>query len=134
MQTQNGYWWAVSIRQENDRPEIIDVETYSFGQMATRIGDPDPFNLIEFDLLQRVDTDRLPTTGSVDREAVQEGYWWALDPAEGHQIVLIGKGMIVQDFNGDFDRSLDEFEFLMPIDTSRWPNGKQGIHIRTSPI
>ncbi|RVD64207.1 hypothetical protein [Mesorhizobium sp. M7A.F.Ca.ET.027.03.2.1] len=122
MQTQNGYWWAISIRQDDGRPEIIDVGTYSFGQMANRIGDSDPFDLFEFELLQHVDTSAWPQTGKVDPGAVSEGYWWAVDPAEeAHQIVLVGKDGAVQDFNGDFGSSLDAFEFLMPIDTSGWP-------------
>ncbi|RVC81482.1 hypothetical protein EN745_09635 [Mesorhizobium sp. M4A.F.Ca.ET.022.05.2.1] len=86
MKTQNGYWWAISIRQEDDRPEIIDVGSYSFGQMATRAGDADPFDLIEFELLQHLDTSRWPTHGAVDPATVREGYWWALDPEENaHQ-------------------------------------------------
>ncbi|WP_192182189.1 hypothetical protein [Mesorhizobium amorphae] len=116
MRTQNGYWWAISIRQDDDRPEIIDVGSYSFGQMA-RVGDSDPFDLIEFELLQHLDTTRWPTEGAVDPATVHEGYWWALDPEEeAHQIVFVGKDLVVRDFNGDFERSLDEFEFVMPLD------------------
>ncbi|TPK72364.1 hypothetical protein FJ950_08660 [Mesorhizobium sp. B2-3-14] len=118
MQKQNGYWWAISVRQDHDRPEIINVGSYSLGQVAIRIGDSDLFDLVEFELLQHVDTSAWPQKGAVDPETVREGYWWALDPDEGHQIVLVDKGGSVQDFNGDFERSLDEFEFLMPIDTT----------------
>lgn len=117
MQTQNGYWWAISIRQEDDRPEIINVVSYSFGQMATRVGDSDPFDLIEFELLQPLDSSLWPTEGAVDSATVHEGYWWALDPdEEAHQIVFVGKDGAVRDFNGDFERNVDEFEFLMPLD------------------
>ncbi|WP_095780060.1 hypothetical protein [Mesorhizobium sp. WSM3868] len=105
MQTQNGYWWATSIRQDDDRPEIIDVGSYPFGQMANRIGDSDPFDLVEFELLQHVDTSAWPQTSAVGLETVHEGYWWALDPDGGRQIVMVGKDGSVQDFNGDFERS-----------------------------
>ncbi|ESY71707.1 hypothetical protein NKJ90_23495 [Mesorhizobium sp. M0051] len=117
MRIQSGYWWAISIRQEDDRPEIIDVGSYSFGQMANRVGDADPFDLIEFELLQWLDASLWPTEGAVDPSTVREGYWWALDPAENaYQIVLVGKDRAVRTFNGDFDSCLDEFEFLMPLD------------------
>ncbi|MER9690091.1 hypothetical protein [Mesorhizobium sp. M0139] len=85
--------------------------------MANRVGDADPFDLIEFELLQWLDASLWPTEGAVDPSTVREGYWWALDPAENaYQIVLVGKDRAVRTFNGDFDSCLDEFEFLMPLD------------------
>lgn len=84
MRIQSGYWWAISIRQEDDRPEIIDVGSYSFGQMANRVGDADPFDLIEFELLQWLDASLWPMEGAVDPSTVREGYWWALDRQRTH--------------------------------------------------
>lgn len=125
MRRRDGYWWAISIRQEDDRPEIINVDTYSFGQMATRIGDSDPFDLMEFDFIHPVDTSRWPKACRVDQATVHEGYWWVLEPGDGHQIVLVGKDGYVRDFNGDLESRVDNFEFLMPIDTSGWSNDHQ---------
>lgn len=118
MRTQNGYWWAISIQQQDGRPEIIDVN----GDIATRVSDSWHYNIIEFDLLQLVDTSHWPKDGSVDRKTVYEGYWWAFDPTEEvHTIVLVGEHHAVQDFDGDIARSLEDFDFRMPIDTSGWP-------------
>ncbi|TIL23664.1 MAG: hypothetical protein E5Y88_22315 [Mesorhizobium sp.] len=127
---EDGYWWAIGLHPESDgEPEIIDV----LGLEATRLGDSWLYHVGEFVLLQRVDTSRWPQKGklteeelldenyAVDPAKVHEGYWWALDCLEeSPQIILVGKNS-VQAFAGDIDRSLDEFEFLMPIDTSGWP-------------
>lgn len=118
MQTQNGYWWAINSQQEDDRPEIIEIS----GEMATRASDSWPYGIFDFELIQHIDTCPWPQESSVDPATVREGYWWAFDPEEdAHQIVLVCEHGCVQDFNGDIDRGVDDFKFLMPIDMSAWP-------------
>ncbi|MER8921686.1 hypothetical protein [Mesorhizobium sp. M0802] len=115
---QNGYWWAINLQKEGDRPEIIEIS----GQMATRISDSWPYGIFDFKLIQHIDTGPWPQEGTVDPAKVREGYWWAFDPhEEAHQIVLVFERGSVQDFNGDIDRFVADYEFLMPIDTSAWP-------------
>ena len=135
MQTKNGYWWAVSFHPEDDgQPEIIDVN----GQGASRMGDDWPYHVGEFDLLQRVDTSRWPQKGklteeelldpdySVDPATVQEGYWWAIHSEDFQPLIVrVGKDAVVCRLEGE-DR-LDDFEFLMPIDTSTWPKGTEPL-------
>ena len=128
MQLQDGYWWAIRLHPLDDgKPEII-VRT---GKEASRMGDDWPYHVGEFDLLQRVDTSRWPQKGKlaeeelldpdyrVDPATVHEGYWWAIH-AEDFQplIVRVGKDVV---YRLDCEDMLDNFEFLMSIDTSGWP-------------
>jgi hypothetical protein len=124
---EDGYWWATSLRLKDDgEPEIIDV----YGQEATRISDSWPYHVDEFLLLQRVDTSRWPQKGKrteeelldenheVDPVKIHEGYWWAISIEDLQPLIVrVRKDKAVQGFNGDLDHSLDEFEFLVPIDT-----------------
>jgi hypothetical protein len=128
---EDGYWWATSLRLEDDgEPEIIDV----YGQGATRMSDSWPYQVGEFLLLERVDTSRWPQKGKrteeelpdenyeVDPVTIHEGYWWAISFEDLQPLVVrVGKDKAVQDFNGDIEQSLNQFEFLVSIDTSGWP-------------
>ncbi|MFK0689549.1 hypothetical protein ACFX5Q_15265 [Mesorhizobium sp. IMUNJ 23033] len=129
MQRQNGYWWAISLHQEDDGlPEIIDVH----GQEAARMGDDWPYHIGEFDMLQHVDTSGWPQKGklteeelldpdyAVDPATVHEGYWWAIHSEDFQPLIVrVGKDAVV--YRLDCEDDLNNFEFLMPIDTSGWP-------------
>lgn len=127
MRTQDGYWWAISIRQEDGRPEIIDVH----GKEASRMDDDWPYHVGEFDLLQRVDTSHWPQRGklteeelldpdyTVDPATVYAGYWWAIHSEDFQPLIVrVGKDAV---YRLDCEDDLNNFEFLMPIDTSGWP-------------
>lgn len=131
MRTQNGYWWAISIRQEDDRPEIIYVGSYEGGQLATRMNDDWPYDLIEFDLLMPIDTRAWPQKGklteqdlldenyAVDPASVHDGYWWAIGHEDIRPLIVRIENDTVYRIDGE--DGLNDFEFLMPIDTSGWP-------------
>jgi hypothetical protein len=130
MQTQNGYWWA-RILSDNDQPEIIYVGSYGGGQMATRMGDDWPYDLIECDLLLPIDTNAWPQKGklterellnedyAVDPATISEGYWWAVNSEDFQPLIVrVGKDAV---YRLDCEDDINNFEFLMPIDTSGWP-------------
>ncbi|MBB6407755.1 hypothetical protein [Mesorhizobium sangaii] len=98
------------------------------------MGDDWPYHVGEFELLQRVDTSRWPQRGKlteeelldpdyrVDPTTVHEGYWWAIHSEEFQPLVVrIGTDAVVYRLDGE--DSLNDFEFLMPIDTSSWLKG-----------
>ncbi|WP_189562456.1 hypothetical protein, partial [Mesorhizobium sp. M2A.F.Ca.ET.037.01.1.1] len=123
-----GYWWAISIHPDDSgEPEIV----YVHGNEVTRLTDDWPYHVGEFDLLQHIDTKAWPQKGKLTYEqlldenyavnpaTVHEGYWWAINYEDMEPtIVLIGKDAV---YRVDAEVRLDEFEFLMPIDTSGWP-------------
>ncbi|CAN7482384.1 hypothetical protein [Mesorhizobium sp. LjNodule214] len=131
MEVQSGYWWAISIRRDDDQPEIIDVR----GEQAQRIiGEGDPYDLFEFELIRHVDTGGWPSERGldgreVDPATIKDGYWWAFHILEEQpEIIRVGQDEVARsksayraDSDGEFD--LSEFEFLMSIDTSGWPKG-----------
>ncbi|RWE34987.1 hypothetical protein [Mesorhizobium sp.] len=128
MQTQNGYWWAISLHPDDDgEPEII----YVSGNEASRMNDDWGYHVGEFDLLMPIDTRAWPQKGklseldlldenyAVDPATIHDGYWWAIH-AEDFQplIVLVKKGAV---FRLECEDTFGNFEFLMPVDTSGWP-------------
>jgi hypothetical protein len=125
----DGFWWAINILQEEDQPEIIDVNSFE----ASRMSDDWPYRVGEFVLLKCVDTSRWPQKGklpeeelldenyAVDPATVHEGYWWAIHSEDFEPLIVrVGKDAVVYRLYGVEDR-LNDFEFLMPIDTSGWP-------------
>ncbi|ESY20712.1 hypothetical protein [Mesorhizobium sp. LNJC394B00] len=125
---QNGYWWASSFHPLDDgEPEII----YVHGPEASRLGDDFPHHVGEFDLLHRVDTDRWPQKGkltekelldenyAVDPATVPDGYWWAIHCEDFEPLIV----RVEQDtvYRMDCEDTLNNFEFLMRIDTNGWP-------------
>jgi hypothetical protein len=131
----DGYWWAISIHQEDDEPEIIDVR----GSGANRLlGQAEPYELVEFIPLKPIDTTGWPTERKlaedenldedreVDPDTVVEGYWWAFHFMEDEpEIIRVGvdkygsKGAYRADSDGEEELAL--FDFVMKIDTSDWP-------------
>ncbi|MGX8007940.1 hypothetical protein ACVDG8_002490 [Mesorhizobium sp. ORM8.1] len=129
MQTQNGYWWAISIHPDDDgQPEII----YVSGNEASRMIDDWGYHVGEFDLLHHVDTGAWPQEGklterelldegyTVDPASVHDGYWWAVSYEDAAPMIVRIEGDTVHRIDGE-DR-LNDYEFLLPIDTSNWPN------------
>ncbi|TIU90557.1 MAG: hypothetical protein E5V74_00200 [Mesorhizobium sp.] len=130
MQVQSGYWWA-RIFSDSAEPEIIYIGNFEGEQIATRMGDDWPYNLIECDLLMPIDTSIWPQKGkliedelldehyTVDPTTIADGYWWAII-AEDFQplIVRVERGAV---YRLDCEDSFDNFEFMMPIDTTAWP-------------
>ncbi|MER9392203.1 hypothetical protein [Mesorhizobium sp. M0592] len=126
---QSGYWWAISLHPEdNGQPEIIDVH----GKEASRLGDDWPYHIGEFDMLQNIDTRGWPQRGklteeelldpeyAVDPATIHEGYWWAVHSEDFLPLIVqVGKSGLVYRIDGE--DMLNDFEFLMPIDTSAWP-------------
>ncbi|ODA96605.1 hypothetical protein BFX40_29695 [Mesorhizobium sp. SEMIA 3007] len=90
-----------------------------------------PYHVGEFELLQHIDTSAWPQKGklterelldenyAVDPAAVRPGYWWVIHHEDLLPlIVLVGKDAV---YRIDGEDGLNDFEFLMPIDTDRWP-------------
>ncbi|RWI94652.1 MAG: hypothetical protein E5X33_30980 [Mesorhizobium sp.] len=130
MRTQDGYWWA-RILSGDDKPEIIYVGSYGGEQLATRMGDDWHYDLIECELVMPINTSAWPQKGklteqelldenyAVDPTTVHDGYWWAIsyeDPLP--LIVRIERDSV---YRIDGEDGLNDFEFLMSIDTSGWP-------------
>ncbi|WP_156936433.1 hypothetical protein [Mesorhizobium sp. LNJC394B00] len=126
MQTSDGYWWASHLHEDR-KPEIIDVH----GLAASRMTDDWPYHVAEFELLQHIDTSAWPQKGklterelldenyAVDPAAVRAGYWWVIHHEDLLPlIVLVGKDAV---YRIDGEDGLNDFEFLMPIDTDGWP-------------
>ena len=131
----DGYWWAISISQDDDEPEIIDVR----GSGANRLlGEAEPYELIEFIPLKPIDTTGWPTERTlaedeyldedreVDPATVEAGYWWVFHFMEDEpEIVRVGEDelgtKVAFRFDSDEGEQLASFEFVMKIDTSDWP-------------
>ncbi|WP_176478499.1 hypothetical protein [Mesorhizobium sp. WSM3876] len=55
---------------------------------------------------------------TVDPNTVADGYWWAINAEDFEPLIVrVEAGAVYRDCEDTFDN----FEFLMPIDTSGWP-------------
>ena len=69
-----GYWWALSVRDGDETPEVIHVG----GRGADRLtGEADPYDIREFLPLAPIDTKGWPGEGSPALKDVGPGYYWA---------------------------------------------------------
>lgn len=124
----NGYWWAINyVRQDDDEPEIIRVfELPGYGvedKVADRLGEADPYDIVEFLPLMPIDTIGWAEHHDSDSpKPLAPGYYWAIydDGGSDPEIVRVDNSEVLRT-GQDGPFGLDEFEFIRRIDTKDWP-------------